>query len=383
MLDLVQRQTWDIVSLLMPTPAELWGQQQLVRLGALVQVHAARSEAQDDEPVITPGGVDSTTGAVATRRGRAANRSVLRVGAVDAAAQLGDVLVPQFGDGPCVLIGEQHKALSFVNFVALRPETRTVGLWLWAVLSATRGQWLRQALAVGTTRRLSLTDLLNSSVPVPPADDDPRYDQISTLHAGTTVGDSSEGRSWWRVATLPADGEWHRHLVTPTPEMLEHGTPLGQLAVILAGRNPALVFESSRPGSLPVLNGRSVDGAHVTRWADPGSTVIAEPGDVAVVEVGVRGRAAIVGERAIAGTGVLLLKPHDRSHGSSLAAYLRSESAQNLRGTLIAGFIPRLTRSTLRQLPVPDEALAATAHAPAEQDPAFPLGEQLERLLWT
>lgn len=119
------------------------------------------------------------------------------------------------------------------------------------------------------------------------------------------------------------------------------------------------------------------------RWADPDSGVLAEPGDVAVVEVGIRGRAAVVTQPAIAGSGVLLLKSHDRSHGQALAAYLRSEPAQTLRGILITGFIPRLSHSTLAQLPVPDEALTTQLDARTQQSASpVPLSEQLEQLLW-
>jgi hypothetical protein len=75
---------------------------------------------------------------------------VLRVGSTDTAAHLGDVLVPQIGDAPCVLIGEQHNALSFINFVALRPEQLTTSLWLWAALTSTRGRALRRVLAAFT-----------------------------------------------------------------------------------------------------------------------------------------------------------------------------------------------------------------------------------------
>src|SRR6185437_13436415 len=99
---------------------------------------------------------------------------------------------------PCVLIGEQHNALSFVNFVALHPEQRTTSLWLWAALTSTRGRALRRALMVGTaSARVPLTALLSAPVPAPPTADDPRYARIAALHARTTVAVSSEGRSWW------------------------------------------------------------------------------------------------------------------------------------------------------------------------------------------
>ena len=384
-LDLRRRATWDAAALLAPTPDELWGHQPLVPLGALVQVRTPRSEATEDEPVVGPGSVDTITGDVRTRRGRGAHRLVLRAGSTDAAAQLGDVLVPQLGDGPCVLIGAQHRALTFVNFVALRPEHPTTGLWLWGALSSARGRALRRTLTVGTAGRLPLTALLNTPVPVPPLPADSRYEQLSALHARTTVAVSSEGRSWWHVTTLPVDGQWHRYLVTPTPDVFDQGVPLGELGTIVAGRNPAGVFEQHRPSALPVLNGRSVDGQHVQRWAEPGTGVAAEPGDVAVVEVGVRGRAALVTQSALVGTGVLLVKPHDRSHGEALAAYLRSEPAQSLRGILITGgVIPRLSRSTLAQLPVPHDALSSFVDAPTHQPaPHGPLSEQLEQLLWS
>ncbi len=385
-LDLRERlSSWDISALLAPRPEELWGQRQLVPVADLAQLLAPRSEAEDDEPVVTPGAVDVQTGDVSTRRGRAAHRLVLRVGAVTGAAQVGDVLVPQLGNAPCVLVGQQHRGLSFVNFVALRPEMRTTGLWLWAALTSSSGCALRRTVTVGTSGRLPLTVLLNTPIPEPPPLDDPRYVRIAALHDRTRVSAKSEGHSWWHVATLPLDGQWHLYLATPAPEVFDEGTPLGQLVTVLGGRTPQTTFERPRPGAVPVLNGRSVDGQHVTRWADPGAGTNAEPGDIAVVEIGIRGRAAVVTQPAIAGTGVLLLKPHDRSLGEALAAYLRSEPAQTLRATLTTGgVIPRLSRSTLAQLPVPDEALTASGtetSSPAEASTS--LSEQLEQLLWS
>lgn len=382
-IDLREHPVWDLSGLLAPNPEEIWGQTHLVEASALAQLLTARAEAEDDEPVVTPGSVDPATGDVTTRRGRGAHRLVLRVGSATGGVRRGDVLVPQLGDGPCVLVGKQHRALSFVNFVALRAEEHTAALWLWAALSSTRGGVLRRSLSVAMTGRLPTGGLLGALVPSPPPSADPRYAQIAELHSLTRVSAVSEGRSWWRVTTLPADGQWHRHLATPTPEVFDDGTPLGELGIIVAGRNPQPAFEQPRPGLLPVLNGRSVDGQNVTRWADREAGPLAEAGDVAIVEVGHRGRAAVVAAPALAGTGVLLLKLRDRRFADALAAYLRSEPAQALRATLITGVIPRLTRSTLAQLPVPDDVLRSPVQAGRPQGHVQPLSEQLEQLLWT
>ena len=380
-IDLSVRPTWDVAGLLAPEPRQLWEQDHLVTLSGLAHLIAARSQAEDDEPVVTPGAVDPMTGDVGTRRGRAAHRSVIRVGGVGESARLGDVLVPQLGDAPCVLIGNQHRALSFVNFVALRTEQPHTALWLWATLSSTRGRRLRQTLMLSTTGRLPTTELLSASVPAPPGAADPRYARIAELHARTDVAASSQGRSWWRVTALPADGRWHLHLATPHPEVFDDGTPIGQLGTIVAGRNPDPSFEQPRPGALPVLNGRSVDGHNLTRWADRANGTQAEPGDLAIVEVGNRGRVAVVTEPSLVGAGVLLLKLHHPEQADALAAYLRSEPGQALRATLITGFIPRLNRTTLAQLPVPDEALTVATTATQLDLPHESLSEQLEQLL--
>lgn len=382
-LDLRERPTWDVAGLLAPDPEEIWGQTHLVGVSTLAELLMARTNAEDDEPVVTPGSVDATTGDVTTRRGRAAQRFALRVGTERNGARPDDVLVPQLGDGPCVLVGEQHQALSFVNFLALRAEERTTALWLWAALSSTRGRALRRSLAIGMTDRLPPGELLAAPVPSPPPLADPRYAHIAELHRVTSVSVASEGRTWWRVTSLPASGEWHRHLATSTPQVFDEGVPLGELGSIVTGRNPRRAFEQPRPGLLPVLNGRSVDGQRSTRWADAERGPLAEPGDVAVVEVGTRGRVAVVATPALAGTGVMLLKPHDRRHADAIAAYLRSEPAQALRATLITGYIPRLTRSTLAQLPVPDSILTSPVQAAPAPSPARPLSERLEQLLWS
>ena len=285
-LNLRDIRDWNLERLLAPKLSQLWGDSPVISVGELVELKAAYQAVAESEPVVGPGSVDANTGAVCATRTRNANKLVFRVRRDGSDIRVDDVLLPLTGTGPAVMIAAEHSGLCFTNFVALRPQHRTVGLWLWAVLSSLRGVHLRRAISAGSTiPRVALTSLAAAPVPKPRPRTDPLYRDLADLHAAAGIAPTSEGRTWWRVVSLAEGGDWHHHLATPHPEIFDQGTPLGDLATVVAGRNPRLWFETARPGTVPVLSGRSVSGNRIGRWAEPGSGPEAQPGDVAAESV--------------------------------------------------------------------------------------------------
>ena len=380
LVDLRNVETWDLPRLLAANVSLLWNDLEVRRLGEVAEIFGPTDLAVEDEPLIRPGDVSLQTGAVASGRRASASRPVLRVQAAGRGARAGDVLVPLTGDRPCVFISAEHSGLAFANFAAVRVMPGVPVAWLWAVLSSQRGLQLRRGHSAGTVPRLTLTGLAAMPVPVPPPVNADVYRRLEQFQAAATEVGEPIARSWWRVTELPITGDWRLELTTPNPRLLGDGTPLGAYADVVTGRNPRDTYPVHRPGTLPVLNGKSVDGTRVTRFADPSAGIEAQPGDVAVVEVGVRGRVAVVREPAIAGSGVLLVRPRAPEYADPLARYLGSETGQALRSVLITGMIPRLTRAALEELPVPAEVFAAPARFQTAD--RRPLAEKLEQVLW-
>lgn len=378
---------WDPAVLLAPSIPELWPADiRLGPLGELATVVSKAVPARPDQPVVTPGGVDRTTGAVHRTR-RDYTGSIRVLGSAPAGLLAGDLLVPAVGSAPCLLLREHHRGLAFSDgFIALRPELRWAGTWLWACLSSTRGQAVRAAAAQGSTLpRLTAGALLSLPVPVP--QDVPGVvfeltELADSVPASTSQADVAA--SWWRIGRLPASGDWTIELALRDPAAMLEGRPLGDLAEIAPGRRPRIMFGAPRPELLPVWKGKSIDGRKPEEWAPPGSAPSVETGDVLVVEVGLRGRAVVADTDGLAGPGTLLVRPHDRRLSHSIAAHLNSEPVQALRAALASGsFLPRLTPSLLRRMPMPEAALQT--HAPHLDQPApagVPLAEALERTLW-
>lgn len=376
---------WDPAALLAPPVSELWPSAlPLGSVGALATVLSSAVPARPEQAVVTPGGVSSVTGVVKRTR-RDYSGPVRLLGASPDGLQLGDVLVPAVPSGPALLLRPHHEGLAFSDgFIALRPNQRWSGTWLWACLSSKSGLAARAAFASGSAvARLTAGALLRLPVPVP--QDVPRaifeLTQLADdIPAATAQPDVAA--SWWRLNRLPASGDWTAELSLRDPAALLEGTALGELAEITAGRRPRVVFGAPRPELLPVRQGKSIDGRNPEQWGPAGSAPSVEPGDVLVVEVGLRGRAVVADAEGLAGQGTLLVRPHDKTFSSAIAAHLNSEPALALRASLASGaFLPRLTVTLLRRMPVPATTLAADVAGRSVSGQAA-LGELLEQMLW-
>ncbi len=378
--------SWDPSALLRPSAEEVWrGLGPLAALRDLVSVVGGAVPAQPSQPVVTPGGINPLSGSVRQTR-RDFTGSVRLLGEAVDALQVGDLLVPVTGRGPALLLKRGHEGLSFSDaFIALRPLQPWTGTWLWACLSSATGVRVREGSTTGgTLKRLTPAALLATPVPLP-------ADLTGALPALRSMSDNvpaieenaNVASSWWRVATLAATGDWHAQLSLRNPSLLEEGIPLGDLAEVASGRRPRSYFSTPRPDTLPVRQGLSVDGRNVRMWATVDAAPRIHPGDIVIVEVGLRGRVSVNEEECLAGQGVLVIRPNSPALAQALASYLSSESAQELRASLVQGLIPRLTPALLRKFPVPENVLSSVAMPQPRPVMPLPLAERLEQLLWS
>lgn len=375
--------SWNPISLLALPPEATWrGARSFVKVETLASLIGRAAPAPEELPVVTPAGIDRITGRVLrTRRGYTG--VVRRLGNDPEDLSIGDVLVPASGVGPAVLLASAHEGLAFSgSFHALHPKEPWAGIWLWACLSARSGERARKAAVMsagGSLGRLTAAALLEMRVPSP---DDALglLDSLDQLATATAVVDRAESAtSWWRISELPADGRWHPQALMRDPNLLERGVPLSALADVQMGRRPKPSHEAPRPGLLPVRQGKSIDGRAVSAWAAPGTAPDVSPGDVLVAEIGLRGRAVLADARALAGPGIIRIRPFDPKLSDGIAAYFRSEAAQAVRQQLVAAaVIPRLSLAVIRRFPV---ELKPT-HPQESSEFQMSLAERLEQMLW-
>ncbi len=370
--------SWDPAALLAVPAAALFGDDwPLVRVGEVSALLAFAKPTAVEQPVVVPGGVDVSTGAILrTRRDYSGPARSLGPGREQ--LRSGDLLIPRAPKLLPVLASKQHAGLSFSDgFLAIRPIDADTGLVLWAMLASGRGARARAASAQGTTIALiGPTDLLALELPDPA-----RYAFLTqrlraVLSEIPAPSHGEVARSWWRVSELPPNGDWAFGLVLQDPAVLQLGRPLGELAEITSGRRPTPANALGEP--LPVFDGLYLTHGEVRQWAMPHTVTAAASGDVLVGEVGLRSRARLVAEPGVVGAGVLRVRPAGHLEPAELVSYLNSESAQALRASLVQGVVPRMTATALRRFPIPD---LSERRDPVSSE-TLPLPMQLDRLLW-
>lgn len=389
-LSLRGRATWTPSALLAPPAVEIWPDgQHLVPLGAVAQFVGTESSAAPDQAIVSPSVVDADSGTIrGTRRGFSGPIRIVGTGRV-AGLRTGDLLVPPASRAHVLLVGPEHGGFAFSGtYLALRPTGEVEGLQLWALLNSTPGQAARQSAAVASAApQLTVSRLLEVLVPVIPAQQWARLRPlVADLHHAPAAATAREvGQSWWRLAALPREHSWSAYLATKTPETLEQGTALGELAVeFQRGQHISVLSYVPHRSWLPYLAPRDLrTGREPTTWAAPGS-VVAHPGDIVVAEAGQRGISSVVSTPLIPGAGVCLIRLREAELASRIVAYLNSEPGQAARALLATGSAsPHLTVSALRALRIPESTLAGEAPTPS----LAPLGPQplitrLDALLW-
>ena len=339
--------------------------------------------------MVTPANVASTTGAITGSRRHFPGlvRSVHASSAGGLAP--GDLLVPPSSTGHVLLVAREHGGFVFsAGYTALRPNPGVDGLWLWAVLNSASGQKARGASSSGLSGpRASLGSVLEVQVPLPGADWSTKRPVVEARHAAAAAIalKSEAGQSWWRMARLPPGRSWHVYLTTQTPEVLEEGVPLGDLAhEFIPGRRVEVTLEEPRPGWVPYLSSRDLrTSGKPSAWTkDQG--FVAGPGDLAVAEVGHRGPAVRINESLVHGNGITIVRIPEPEVAARVLAYLNSQAGQAARAVLATGStIPHFGVRALRSMRIPSAVLEADTAEALVDPPVEHLAAALEQELWS
>lgn len=349
-------------------------------LGSLVSLVAPDGLAERGTAVITPAGLDTTYGGI-RRRSFEYQGSVYQVrsGAHGPGVRAGDLLLPP-GGRPVLLLGDEDVgAAASSEFLAIRPMPGQ-SLWIWAVLNSASGRELRLRLASAIGSHDPTRFLSELVIPLPPIDGPRAADsELAAAQASTRGRDEISADSWWSTADLLAT-EWRIALSTPDPELLESGTPLGQLCEIHTARSGYEEADLPEPGFLPLFSTSVLAGGPVRRWARPrGAAEVASTGDMLVAGVGARNYATAVEAPCLPHKGVFLLRPKDPRFAPALANFLNGRSGEGLRRILLTGStVPHLRKEDIARIPVPLPVLS-----PNQIDViAAPLHTRLEAALW-
>lgn len=347
-------------------------------LADLATLLPIRGRAGAREDVATPGFVDRDSGAIIKLRpGRDEPSCLFEDGLRER-----DILVPTVGDGPCVLVSDEHRALAFVGFLPLRA-SRSDAASLWALLTCESGARARRAMMEGGIgAHLHSSRLMSLAVPDrPPAE----FNSLMLAHhlPNPAVNPRQQAirRSEWGTVQLEA-ADWRRSIALLG---LEHLGPLrlGDIATISARPTKVETVELPMPGHLPVADGRWVArGARVSRWTLPESkSLLVAPGDVVLSCVGPF-RARVMGEEMALIPNIAKVEPGSDIDGPSLANFLNSETGQVILNQLASGVgLPRLGVQTLRDLPIPSLDVLRACR-PGGRPTAQSLAQRLEAVLW-
>lgn len=374
---------WDPTALLAPDAIDIWGiQATLLPISSMAEYLPAGEAPAERIDAVAPSSIDQRLGHV--RRLQPNYRGpVYRGGCGEYALQGGDVLIPRSGQGPALVMTEEMTAYAYsAQFHALHPKSPDLGLWLWAVLSSTRGLRARQAAQAGSiTPVLSIAGLL--SLAVPSVGDTATLRRLAALaEERCTARLGAEKSSWWSIRSIPADGTWAPRIFMKDPTVLDHGQPLHQLAQVVKGRRPVNPARVPTEGSLPVMEARVVTGSAPRWWSDDKRLPRIKPGDVVVQAVGDRPRASEVQEEYLASDSVLVVRAREGADATTLAHSLTSSLAAELLGALSRGSALRhLSAKDLETFPVQTTDAVSAKTQPGDPTTLISLRDRIDQEL--
>lgn len=350
----------------------------LVVLGDLCASVALPWSILDHPMCVTPGCVDASTGRIKEVR------PIRKARAISAASGLivGDVLVPEAGTGPCVLVRDQGlRELAFARFVVLRSQG-TSPIVLWATLSSRSGAVVRGELnAGGVLNRLSARQLLSIQLPVMTLSPS-REASLEALVPDpwlALVIPPSKPSNWGVTDLDPAN--WQRALSQPDFDDVG-GVPLSSRVDLQRGTVSA---REGQPvcgaGDLPIADPGWVRRGSPRQWTRS-ARLVANPGDVLLAAIG-RPAARVCDEVVAVGRDVYRLRfRHDATidEAQALAGFLNSDIACRLLAAVAGGTsMPRVDVRAIADLPVPE--LREYLLSPRTTSVALP--DRLERALWS
>ena len=126
--------TWGPKDVL-PTGVFWPGSTERARLGDSATVRSVGGRQPQRLPTVEPADVDESTGMALART--LASTDVVVFGDD---VHRDDVLVPERGSGPCILVNDQADGLAFRGFLIVRAAPALISSkWLWLLLSSTSG----------------------------------------------------------------------------------------------------------------------------------------------------------------------------------------------------------------------------------------------------
>lgn len=329
--------------------------------------------------LVTPSSVDRVTGAATAQPSE--NRGWTFALPPRGNLSEGDILVN--ARRPVLLVGTEMNDMQFSHtFTALRPDTDTDALWLWACLNTTAGTEVRAALAISSGSILERVDPTVLPIPNPTPTWAEVRPQVLALQqqSAAPLREMDKGQSWWRREELDPRGNWMQRLSGPNPDEFEQGETVGDLASeVRRGRKPRIAVEHPAAGYLPVTEARNLEGRPPRLYALPEDGVVATPGDVLIPTFRGAIGAALATENCVVGHSLLLVRPQDPSAAPQLVAALNSPTGQRqLRFRSTGITIPQLSVEGLRQFRIPGSHGGLDGNAAVRPT----LSELLDRVLW-
>lgn len=371
--------TWEPASLLRPDLSKLWPRKSIQTLADVTtRVLPTRGFPG---AIVSPSGIDRATGTATARHGDGQGWTY----ALQPHGNLsdGDILIA--GSYPVLLVGPEMHEMQFSQmFAALRPETDTDRLWLWACLNTTAGTEVRTALTTSPTQGIRTLDLRNLPIPDPIPTWAEIRPQVLALQQQvlTATGERDRGQSWWRREDLDARGNWMQRLSGPNPDEFEVGEAVGKLASeIRVGRTPGITSELPVQGQLPVVDERNLDGRPSRFFASPDEGILAIEGDLLVPRHRGAIEAKVVTEDCIVGQSLLLLRLHEPSAGPRIIEALNSSTGQRQLRYRSAGItVPQLSTEGLSQFRI---SQTQDGHRRDSAVGKPPIREALDGMLWS
>lgn len=386
-----------------------------VRLGDLVEVVPSTHLDQTTEWV-WPSCVSELTGDCSIRQRKRPNMVGYRLGVN---LRPDDVLFPRLSLGPCVLVQPEHAGVAFTDgFVALRPVRAGEGVLLWGVLSSADGIQMRQAIAFGGVGGgVALAQLLELRLQLPPLD---RGEAIKAcLPPAARNPDAQQvGQTTWTTFDA-TDGRWGIHFETLGLGYAPATTLTGIARVQPGSVNAKERVELPLPGYLPVCLPEHVraDRWSPSSWAAPFKTKVPRKGQVGgwesrhptapleqVPELVVEEKSvsspfahhrvttggeillpavyrhlpAIAPAGWLVGRGVFAIVLNEPDRAKELVNWLKGAQGQSVLKRFVSGeFVPSLTLSALKDLPLPHNFGPKDGVGHAETRLAFRLQDAL------
>lgn len=265
---------------------------------------------------------------------------------------------------PVIRISPEEAGVAFVgNFMALRPKSETLSLWLWGLFNTTNGQaWLQRMSSVNGAVIPRFSDtLLSAIVATMGAEDSTLLTQIRELSRSIQekvreVRETIPGpQSWFRRTRITSHTDW-TYLFTSDKDLSTFvGIPLGSLIQRIELGKTSIEMPTKGEVLFPLVNHRTIITGEYGETRTPAGLEVLRAGTLVVTANGVRSHAAVTDRDAILGKGVFGVHLQSGVDPYRLRDFFNSEVAQVQRKTLVKGVaIPFLTKSALGEFMVPD-----------------------------